>query len=703
MTRTQVDFNTTKEVLGSAKIAIQGKSTASREEALAVAAQIGFPVVMKLISPDIIHKADVGAVILDIGDAAAAAKAYDTLLDRARQAGAKRVDGVLVQKQARAGFEVLVGARQDPIFGPLTMVGFGGKFVELFKDVVPGVGVLNRTDVERMINSTKAGRVLDGFRGPPLDKEAVIDLVLKVSLLMDSRPDINELDLNPVIVYEKGCAIVDARMILGDPIARPGTAELTSKRMASLQAIFEAKSVAVVGASKPGSVGGIILKNSRRVGKLYPINPKRDTLLNLKCYKTLKDLPEPVDVGVFAVGPEATIQGFQELCEMGGKGAIIVSDGFAEIGRSDLEDQLVQISRRHDVVYIGPNGLGVVDNFSGLNTQFIPIRRTMLSNRPGPIAIITQSGGVGMELLEMLATDNVPVGKWVSCGNASGVSIAELLAHMADDSRVKVIALYIEGLQNGVQFLEVGRKVAEKKPVLVIKGGTGGGAAKTMSHTASLAGSFEAFKAACRQAGFYLLEELTEDPKFLVNVLSILTRHRPTKNNRAAVISVGGGAAIMLADQLTAEGMRLATFSDESKAKLTELLSLKWRHAPEDQRMSRAQSLVSNPLDVFGDADDDRLLEAIRILDDDPNTDLVIVGPYFQVPHLSEYIAEGLIDLYADMKKPLIVSLRGYSKYVYHTRDYLTEQGLQVYTVPMIKPLHVALDIWKRYEIDFTV
>jgi len=703
MAETQADFNTTKKILETAGIPIVGLAASSREEALRVADDIGYPVVMKLISSDIIHKTDVGVVLLDIADRKDAERSYDLILENAKRAGAKQIDGVLVQKQAKRGFELLVGARQDPVFGPVTMVGYGGRFVELFKDVSPGVGLLTPEDVERMLSQTMAGRVVDGFRGPPLDKRAIVELAVNVSKLMAERPEIRELDLNPVIVYTEGFSIVDARMILGEPIKHPRAEDLSEARLASLKAIFDAKSVAVVGASRPGSIGGIILKNSSRLEKLYPINPKRDKLMGLPCYPDIRSVPEPVDVAVFAVPPHDTIRGFKEFCECGGKGALIVSDGYAEIGRPDLEDQLKAISDRHGVVYIGPNGLGVFDNFTGFNTLFLPLIRSQLPSRSGPIGIISQSGGIGLELLEMAAEDNLPIGTWVSVGNASGISIPELLEHMGRDDRIKIIAVYMEGLRNGLQFMEVGRRVAKKKPVIVIKGGMAGGAKATMSHTASLAGSFEAFKAACQQAGFFLLEELTEDPKILINILSILTTQKAARNNRVGVVSVGGGAAILLADQITSHGMQLTEFADDTKRRLSELLVSKVHVANEEEKARISLRVAANPLDLFGDANDDRLLEAIRILNDDPNTDVIVTGLYLQVPYLSEYIGERLADLQSELRKPLIISPRGLSPYVMRMRSYMTQHDVHTYTVPTIKPLSIAIEIWRRYGTDFTV
>jgi 3-hydroxypropionyl-CoA synthetase (ADP-forming) len=223
-----------------------------------------------------------------------------------------------------------------------------------------------------------------------------------------------------------------------------------------------------------------------------------------------------------------------------------------------------------------------------------------------------------------------------------------------------------------------------------------------MSHTASLAGSFQAFKAACRQAGFYLLEELTEDPKMLLNILSILTTQKPARNNRVGVVSVGGGAAIVLADQITSQGMRLTEFTDETKTELSRLLVSKVHAASDEEKARIAKRVAANPLDLFGDANDDRLLEAIRILNRDPNTDVIMVGLYFQVPYLSEYIGERLTELQVEMTKPLIISPRGLSPYVTRMRSYLTAHDVHTYTVPTIQPLAIALDIWRRYDLDFT-
>jgi 3-hydroxypropionyl-CoA synthetase (ADP-forming) len=695
-----IEFNESKELLEEYGIPILGEVADRAEEMTAAAAKLGYPIVLKGIATGIVHKTDVGFVFLNIRNEAEAVERYETLRQNAEAAGAE-LEGVLVQKMAKRGFELIIGAQQDHSFGPVTMVGYGGRFVELFEDVAPGVGLLEPEDVLRMLSHTKAGRVLKGFRGPALDEKAVVDLAIKVSRFMCDHPEINELDLNPVIVYEEGFAIVDARLIKGEPVIPPRYQDLSDDRMKSLDKVFSPRSVVVVGASRPGTIGGIILKNSSRVEKLYPVNPKYPKLLGLPCYPSLKDLPEVPDVGVFAVSPERTIENFEAFCKMGGKGAVIVSDGFAEIGRRDLEDKLIAISNEANVTYIGPNGLGVIDNFSGLNTLFVPEQRTANLRKPSGLGVISQSGGIGLELLEMLEADNLSVGRWVSCGNSSGVAIAELLANMGEDPKIKLIAIYLEGLKNGLQFMEVGKQVSRVKPIIAIKGGMSGGAAATQSHTASLAGSFEAFKACCDQAGIYLLEELTEDPKLLINVISILATQPRAKGKRVAVVSVGGGAAILLADQITEHGLELAQFTPETVRQFQDLLGGKIHSISEEERKRIIGRLGSNPVDLFGDCDDDRLLEALRILDADPTVDIILTALYYQVPYLSEYLLERLVELKKELSKPLILSPRGFSSHVFRSREYLYANNFHTYTLPMILPLTIATDIWARYETDF--
>lgn len=683
--RKQISFAESKTLLEKYNIAVSGEVCGSSLEELSTAAEkLGYPVVLKTNSELIVHKSDIGAVILGIDNKQELEKALNNINKNIAAAGYEKQNQFLIQKMMPAGFEVLIGANQDPVFGPLILVGSGGKYVELLDDTAPAIGLLTEKDVEEMLSLTKAGKIIEGYRGELLDKKAIISIAVDVSRLMSENSNILEIDLNPVVLYKDGYSLVDARIIAGEPVFKPAEPDVLKNIRKSLDYVLAPESVAVFGASRPGTMGGIILKNSARTKRLYPVNPKRDYLQGLKCYKNAEVLPEPPDVGIFIINAEAVVNDFEAFCKNGGKGAIILSDGFAEVGRKDLEDKLVEISRKYGVAYIGPNCLGAINNFTGLNTFFIPEHRTSNIEEPNGIGIISQSGGLGLEIIEMMKADNMKLGKLVSIGNASGVGLSEILENMGNDPNITIIGIYLEGIKNGKQFLEVGKKVTQKKPVLVIKGGTGGGAEATLSHTASLAGDVAAFRACCRQAGFYLLEDLTEDPKVLVNILSLLTTNPMATNDRVAVISVGGGAGILLADQVTANGMKLAVFNDETIYALRDLIKAK-------------KIFGVNPVDLLGDCDDDRLLEAIKIIDKDPNVDCIITAIYLQVPYLSEYLPDRLVDLKRSLTKPFAVSPRGFSEYVFNTRNYLYKKDFHTYTVPLIKPMSIALQIWKQY------
>ncbi|MFC2155255.1 acetate--CoA ligase family protein [Acidobacteriota bacterium] len=702
MKSVQLGFEESQNLLSKFDIPIKGVMAENIRDALNAAEKLGYPLVIKVLSESVIHKSDHGGVILNLENKDELTRAYHNMLERFKTESTQPDFGILVQPMAQHGFELFIGAKQDPSFGPITMIGIGGIYVELYSDAATGIGVLTREDVLRMLSQTKAGTALDGYRNRVLDKEAVIRLTINVSRLMAENPEILELDLNPVITHDKGFDIVDYRLIKGNkPVSYHRFCELSAAKVKSLEDIFAARSAAVIGASRSGTQGGVILKNCLGIKKLYPIHPTLKKNHGLTCYKRLQDLPEVPEVGIFAVNAERTVRIFEDFCKMGGKGAIIFSDGFAEIGRYELEDRLIELSNQYNVAYIGPNCLGVIDNFSKLYTNFIPEQRSQPVKKPNGIGIISQSGGIGLELLEMFEADNMGVGRWVSIGNASSVGVSEILAYMGRDPKIKLIAIYLEGVANGLKLMEVGKEVTKKKPVLVIKGGTGGGAQAALSHTASLAGSHEAFKACCQQAGFYLVEELTEDPKILVNVLSMLTSQPMTDGDQTAVISVGGGAAILIADQVTEKGMHLASFAPETKQALKELMKQGLKPDQLEKSDQLLKNVGNNPIDLLGDCDDDRLLETIRIIDKDPNTDLIIAAIYLQVPLLSEYLPERLVELKGELSKPLIVSARGFSDYVGRSREYLAEKGLHTYTIPMIKPIDLALKIWKRYGISF--
>ncbi|NLY42361.1 MAG: CoA-binding protein, partial [Desulfovibrionales bacterium] len=334
----QLDFEQTRSLLGQYNIPLLGQMVTDLDQAISAAQTLGYPVVLKPVSEQIIHKTDLGCVFLHIQSSEGLRTAHAQMIQNILAAGLDLPEALLIQPMVLPGAEILIGATQDPSFGPMTMVGSGGRLVELLADVTPGIGVLSPEDARAMFMRTKAGRILQGFRESPLDMDAVINLAVNVSRLMSEHPEIHELDLNPVIVYAKGCALVDARVIQGEPVRYPRQTDISPGIMRSLDIIFSPKSVVVYGASNTGTVGGIVLKNLRRRCTVYPVNPRTKVLQGQPCYPDLASLPEVPELAVFVVNSETVVREFEIFCRAGGKGAIIVSDGFAESGRRELED-----------------------------------------------------------------------------------------------------------------------------------------------------------------------------------------------------------------------------------------------------------------------------------------------------------------------------------------------------------------------------
>jgi acyl-CoA synthetase (NDP forming) len=318
--RKQISFRESKKLLEKYNISVSGEACRADIKIMADAAEkLGYPVVLKTNSDKIVHKSDIGAVILDIKSREELEKAFKIINENIAKAGYEKQEEFLLQKMAQSGFEVLVGAHQDPVFGPLIIVGSGGKYVELLKDTAPGIGLLTEKDVEEMLDLTRAGKIISGYRGEPLDKKSIISIAVNISALMAENRDILEIDLNPVVVYKNGYSLVDARVIKGTPVFIEADPEIPDSIRNSLDRLLNPESVAVFGASRPGTMGGIILKNCMRIKRLYPVNPKRDYVQGLKCYKSIEDLPEPPDVGVFIINAEGTVREFEEFCKKGGK------------------------------------------------------------------------------------------------------------------------------------------------------------------------------------------------------------------------------------------------------------------------------------------------------------------------------------------------------------------------------------------------
>ncbi|MBE9180181.1 bifunctional acetate--CoA ligase family protein/GNAT family N-acetyltransferase [Oculatella sp. LEGE 06141] len=380
-----------------------------------------------------------------------------------------------------------------------------------------------------------------------------------------------------------------------------------------LDAIFAPKSVAVIGATeRPGSVGRIVLWNlltSSFGGTVYPVNPKRHSVLGVKAYPAIADIPELIDLAVIAT-PASTVPGVIKACvDAGVKGAIVLSAGFREIGAAgiELEQQIREQLQQSQLRIIGPNCLGVMNPITGLNVTF-----ASAMSRPGNVGFISQSGALCTAILDWSFRENVGFSAFISIGSMLDVNWGDLIYYLGDDPHTHSIVIYMESIGDARSFLSAAREVALTKPIIVLKAGrTEAAAHAATSHTGALAGSDAVLDAAFRRCGVLRVDRISE----LFDMAEVLAKQPRPKGSRLTIVTNAGGPGVLATDALLKNGGELAPLSEETIASLDQQLPPCWSH--------------HNPIDILGDADPDRYQQAVQIAAQDPDSDglLVILTP----------------------------------------------------------------------------
>lgn len=380
-----------------------------------------------------------------------------------------------------------------------------------------------------------------------------------------------------------------------------------------LDAIFAPKTVAVVGATeKMGSVGRTILWNlitSPFGGTVYPVNPNRPNVLGVKTYPSIGTIPEPVDLAVI-VTPATTVPDvIGECVEAKTRGAIVISAGFKEVGAAgaDLERRVMEQAHRGRMRIIGPNCLGVMCPYTGLNATFAGEIA-----RPGSVGFLSQSGALCTAILDWSLREHVGFSAFVSIGSMLDVGWGDLIDYLGDDPYTKCIVIYMESIGDAGAFMSAAREVALTKPIIVIKAGRTDAAAKAAaSHTGSLAGSDEVLDAAFRRCGVLRVETISE----VFYLAEVLAKQPRPRGPRLTIVTNAGGPGVLAVDALIRNGGELAELRPETIATMNTFLPGPWSHG--------------NPIDVLGDADPARYAKALEVAAADPNSDglLVVLTP----------------------------------------------------------------------------
>jgi len=444
---------------------------------------------------------------------------------------------------------------------------------------------------------------------------------------------------------------------------------------------FEPRSVAIIGASKtPGKAGNEILKNmiaNGFAGKVFPINPTEEDIMGFRAFRSVQDIPEPVDLAVFIVPAEKTLEPLQECAEKKVPAVVIASGGYAEVGHQGarLQEKILAVAKAAGMRIIGPNTSGLTSTPASLTTTFFPLGKI----RRGPISYIAQTGNFATHTMKWILTgENFGVARVAGLGNKIDVEDAEVLEYLGEDPETKAILMYIEGLRNARRFFEVARKITKKKPVVVLKGGrTKTGAARAFTHTASLAGNELVLDGAFRQAGIVRVKRYFD----LINVAKGIAFQPLPAGRRVSSLAPSGALGVVVADACESMGLKMAVHSARARKKLMEI-SASWVTVSNPVDMS-AITPILGPVEAYK--------AVVEILMQDEGVDVVVpillASPNFPAEKYS-FLPE-LSTKYPH--KSIYVSFTGDKKIYEQARALLEE-----HSIPVFVPLE---DVFETLEV----
>ena len=617
------------------------------QEAADKAKQLGFPLVAKIVSPEILHKTDVKGVRVGLKSEQEVREAFDDMYGRLSTK--YHIKGVILERMVDPGLEVIVGLQNDPQFGPVIMFGLGGINTEIFKDVTFRVLPITPKDTEEMIENLKGKSMLKGFRGSePVDLAIVSDMLMKIAKLgIDAAAYYESVDFNPVILYPHDYSVVDAKILLREK-PEPQIISKAEPDSSYMDLFFNARSVALIGASpEAGKVGNSVLHSLAKhdyKGKVFPVNAKGyQEIMGIKAFKSLDDINEPVDVVVVTVDLKFVPDLLRSCGRRNIHNMVIISGGGKELGgdRAAIENEIKKLSSEQKVRIIGPNCIGMFNAENRLDCAFQGHER-MLRPQRGEVAFLSQSGTIGIAFME--TSDSFGMSKMISYGNRSDVDEADMIWYLGEDPSTKVIGLYVEGLGDGRKFMNAAKRVIleRNKPILVFKNGrTIRGAKQAASHTGSLGGSYNVVRGALEQARIISLDSYEE----LTGSLKALTWQPVPRGNRVAMITNGAGPVIAAIDNFERLGLAVAEISNKTITDLKE-------HYPPTY-------VIGNPCDITGSATADDYRFAIQAFMDDPSVDIIMPWFVFQDDPLEESIVDVLQGFQKQRLKPILVGAMG--------------------------------------------
>ncbi len=454
------------------------------------------------------------------------------------------------------------------------------------------------------------------------------------------------------------------------------------------------ESIAVIGAStNPGKWGFIILDNilaGGYRGKVYPVNPNTDSIFGMKCYRRIQDIPDGIHLAVITIPREKVFDALKDCAEKGVKSIMVISSGFSESGKEyvELENKMADFGREKGIPIAGPNGQGIFNAFINLSATM-----SYFHIKPARVSLVSQSGNMGNTMIKWAERYGMGFGKFISSGNEAMLKTEDYYEYFEDDPDTDVVLSYVEGIDDGRRFFEKLKSLSLKKPVIILKGAkTAEGKRAAESHTGAIAGTYEVFKSAVKQAGGIL----AENPEEMGDLAFGFLYQSLPKGKRVGAISAGGGWAVLLSDALSQEGLELAKFSPSLMEELNKILPYYWSR--------------NNPVDLVAEKREGIYQRVAELVISEPSVDILMTlgigygySGVFKMeasklidPEVREHIknivrergideALYLLELKERIKKPIIAasdSMFAEDFYRNETIKILIENGIFVYPTP---------------------
>jgi acetyl coenzyme A synthetase (ADP forming)-like protein len=649
----------------------------SAAEASKIASGMGFPVVMKIVSPDILHKTEAGGVMVGVKTAADVETNYATILANAKKYKSDaKIEGIQVQQMLLGGQEVIVGAVTDGSFGKLVAFGLGGVLVEVLKDITFRLAPATKDDALSMLDGIQAHEMLKGVRGSdPANRDAIADIIVNVSKLITDFPEISEMDLNPVFATKSNAIAADVRIVVDfdpkPPRPRPNHDDIVRQ----MNRIMKPKSVAVIGASaENGKIGNSVMKNlinGGYKGEIYPIHPKADEIMGKKVYKSVKDVPGEVDIAVFAIPANFVAAALTECGEKKVVGAILIPSGYAETGNIKGQEEIQAIGQKYGIRLMGPNIYGFYYTPANLCATFCTAYDVK-----GSAALSSQSGGIGMAIIGFSRSAKMGVSAIVGLGNKSDIDEDDLLTFFEQDDNTQIIAQHCEDLKDGRAFAEVAKRVSKKKPIVVLKAGrTSAGAKAASSHTGALAGNDKIYEDVFNQSGVIRARSLRDMLEFARGIPVLPT----PKGENVVIITGAGGSGVLLSDACIDNKLSLMTIPPDLDAAFRKFIP--------------PFGAAGNPVDITGGEPPITYVNTVKLGLEDPRIHSLILGYWHTIVTPPMVFAKNMVEVKNAMKakgieKPIVASLAGDIE-VEEAADYLYQNGIVAYAYSTEIPVAV--------------